>query len=433
MPLHLLGKKSWNVYNANNIARVRRDEAAAIASEEAEEQRTQQIDAERRLAILRGEAPPPLDFPNGDDEVGPHEHQSFDEDSSRRSDSGVRRKRKRQGEDDTDFELRLAREKNKERESRSNVLQRRDTSSAPIVDRAGHTDLFGDERSRAHAQNKAEAESESRRKEQEYKDQYRMRLSSAAGKAGLSKPWYSQLDGGSATMDAPSKDVWGNEDPRRKQREAQRLVKDDPLALMKEGTARTRELKAERKRLQEERDAQLKSLRRRHSSRERDRRGDGRRRSRSPRPRPRSPRRRNEYKTASRDGHEEDDRHKTTACTALSLSLALSRSLPRPTLVKRMPLSLPRQLVLSSLVLFLGDEPEGIVQMIRKTTFQAQSLAETEGFGNVALVTRSHGSWQKLNISECDLKGSDGAQIVIDQVTRSPDDISLESPAVDQV
>ncbi|CCF31962.1 hypothetical protein CH063_00727, partial [Colletotrichum higginsianum] len=60
MPLHLLGKKSWNVYNADNIARVRRDEAAAKAKEEAEEQRMQEVDAERRLAILRGEAPPPL-------------------------------------------------------------------------------------------------------------------------------------------------------------------------------------------------------------------------------------------------------------------------------------------------------------------------------------------------------------------------------------
>lgn len=54
MPLHLLGKKSWNVYNTDNIERVRRDEAAARAREEADEQRMQEEDAERRLKILRG-------------------------------------------------------------------------------------------------------------------------------------------------------------------------------------------------------------------------------------------------------------------------------------------------------------------------------------------------------------------------------------------
>ena len=33
MVLHLLGKKSWNVYNTDNVERVRKDEAEARARE----------------------------------------------------------------------------------------------------------------------------------------------------------------------------------------------------------------------------------------------------------------------------------------------------------------------------------------------------------------------------------------------------------------
>lgn len=59
MPRHLLGKKSWNVYNTDNVERVRCDEAKAAEREELEEQRMQEIDAARRTALLRGETPPP--------------------------------------------------------------------------------------------------------------------------------------------------------------------------------------------------------------------------------------------------------------------------------------------------------------------------------------------------------------------------------------
>ena len=45
MVLHLLGKKSWNVYNSENVDRVRRDEAEAKAREAAE--------AEKRAAARR--------------------------------------------------------------------------------------------------------------------------------------------------------------------------------------------------------------------------------------------------------------------------------------------------------------------------------------------------------------------------------------------
>ena len=64
MPLHLLGKKSWNVYNHDNIEAVRRDEAAAAARQEARDQVMQEQDALRRTAILRGETPPTFPSPS---------------------------------------------------------------------------------------------------------------------------------------------------------------------------------------------------------------------------------------------------------------------------------------------------------------------------------------------------------------------------------
>lgn len=267
----MLGKKSWNVYNADNIARVRRDEAAAQAAEEAEEQRMQEIDAQRRLAILRGEAPPPVEEDKDDGEPGHLVRSTCTPRNAR--DGDVRRKRKRSGEDDTDFELRLARDKNETQVSH----ERPQTSSAPIVDRAGHIDLFGDERSRAHAQKNDEAEKEARKKKREYEDQYTMRFSNAAGKEGLARPWYSQQDM-MALGEAPSKDVWGNEDPRRKAREAQRLVVNDPLAMMKQGAAKVREVREERKKLQLEREEELRRLRKEDRRREKERRHRGRER-----------------------------------------------------------------------------------------------------------------------------------------------------------
>ncbi|OLN86653.1 Uncharacterized protein C5E4.10c [Colletotrichum chlorophyti] len=183
MPLHLLGKKSWNVYNADNIARVRRDEAAAKAKEEAEEQRMQEADAERRLAILRGEEPPP----------SPPAETAEDESRSQHRDDAVprgreRKKRKRAGEDDTEFELRVARERSSAVQNANETL-RKSTSSAPIVDSAGHIDLFGEERKQGRHLKNEEAEKEAAQKKKELEDQYTMRFSNAAGKDGLVGPW----------------------------------------------------------------------------------------------------------------------------------------------------------------------------------------------------------------------------------------------------
>ncbi|KAF5687450.1 hypothetical protein FDENT_5313 [Fusarium denticulatum] len=264
MPLHLLGKKSWNVYNADNIARVRRDEAAAKAAEEAEEQRMQEIDAQRRLAILRGETPPPIE----DDEPPKDEEPPVrDRDVSQRT--STRRERKLPGEDDTDFEMRIARESENAALVRIEP-EKKSTSSAPLVDHNGHIDLLGDEKSRAHAEKNEEAEKEAKKKKQSYEDQYTMRFSNATGKDGALKPWYSQSD--AAAPDSSSKDVWGNQDPNRKERDAKRIVSNDPLAMMKKGASKVREIKQERKRFQEEREEELRQMRRDERHREKRRR-----------------------------------------------------------------------------------------------------------------------------------------------------------------
>ncbi|BGP10789.1 hypothetical protein OF846_004583 [Rhodotorula toruloides] len=56
MPIKLLQHKSWHVYSAENIARVKRDEARAAAQEEEDEQRTMLADSEARLDRLRKKA-----------------------------------------------------------------------------------------------------------------------------------------------------------------------------------------------------------------------------------------------------------------------------------------------------------------------------------------------------------------------------------------
>ncbi|KAL8925515.1 MAG: hypothetical protein Q9208_003406 [Pyrenodesmia sp. 3 TL-2023] len=257
MPLHLLGKKSWNVYNQDNIERVKRDEAAAAAREAAEEQRMQEVDAERRIQILRGIQPTAVaELPSAVD-VG-----------AERGEPSNRRERKRRriaGEDDTDRDLRFAREDQEANNTpKADVqLTQKKTSDAPLMDRRGHIDLFPMEGSRHNAPKNAEVEAEKAKKKKEYEDQYTMRFSNAAGfkQAIGEKPWYQSM--GTAQDDAvevPSKDVWGNDDPRRKERERMRVATDDPMAAMQRGVTQLREVERERKQWREERDRETRSF-----------------------------------------------------------------------------------------------------------------------------------------------------------------------------
>ncbi|KAL8896361.1 MAG: hypothetical protein Q9207_007740 [Kuettlingeria erythrocarpa] len=257
MPLHLLGKKSWNVYNHDNIERVKRDEAAAAAREAAEEQRMQEVDAERRIQILRGVEPTVIAAtPSAVDSV------------AERGEPSQKRERKRRriaGEDDTDRDLRYAREDQKAKNTPKADLQltHKKTSDAPLMDRRGHIDLFPMGGSRHNAPKNAEVEAEKAKKKKEYEDQYTMRFSNAAGfKQSIGeKPWYQSMSTGQEdAVDAPSKDVWGNEDPRRKERERIRVAADDPMAAIQKGVTQLRQVERERKQWREERDRETRSL-----------------------------------------------------------------------------------------------------------------------------------------------------------------------------
>ncbi|KAI9765175.1 MAG: hypothetical protein M1840_007768 [Geoglossum simile] len=256
MPLHLLGKKSWNVYNQDNIDRVRRDETAAKAREEEDERRMQEADAERRIQLLRGRcAAPASNAQNGDT-------------------TGRDRKRRRlAGEDDTQRDIRLA-----SLDASAMVLQSSESqakversSNAPLVGKDGHISLFPQEGSHFQVQKNPEAEAEAAKKKREYEDQFTMRFSNAAGfKQGIEKPWYSSLQPKPEdTADPVGKDVWGNDDKGRKERGRRRMEDEDPLLAMRKGVTGLREVENDRRKWKEEREEEFREINRITSRRRR--------------------------------------------------------------------------------------------------------------------------------------------------------------------
>ena len=253
----------------------------------------QEADAERRIQILRGlkvEAPP-----------APVEEQA-EAGRGRIGAPGRERKRRRiAGEDDTDRDIRFAQESNALVPAKAEMpLKSKKSSDAPITDTNGHINLFPVEGSRRHAPKNAEVEAEKAKKQKEYEDQYTMRFSNAAGfkQAIGQKPWYQTIgadgdqDGGSETI---SKDVWGNEDPRRKERETMRIAADDPLAAIQRGVAGLREAEREREKWKQEKDREMREI----EEAERRRR---KRRKRSPKD--------DDLESFSLDGPTRDDKHR---------------------------------------------------------------------------------------------------------------------------
>ncbi|KAL8695877.1 MAG: hypothetical protein Q9201_007922, partial [Fulgogasparrea decipioides] len=264
MPLHLLGKKSWNVYNQENILRVKRNEAAAAAREAAEEQRMQEVDAERRIQLFRGlKSPPAAASPAVEPAASPAIEQSTDH-----ALISSRKRRRIAGEDDTDRDIRFAKEDQALALPNTEVQVKPNKSSdAPLTDSRGYISLFpssGPDTKHHHPKH-PEVEAEKARKKKEYEDQYTMRFSNAAGfkQSVGEKPWYQSLSGArmeEGNGEVSSKDVWGNEDPRRKERERARVAKEDPMAAMQQGVAQLRDVERERKRWQEDREREIEEL-----------------------------------------------------------------------------------------------------------------------------------------------------------------------------
>ncbi|KAJ5188550.1 hypothetical protein N7491_004871 [Penicillium cf. griseofulvum] len=321
MPLHLLGKKSWNVYNADNIARVRRDEAQAKAREEEDERVMQEVDAERRIKILRGErppTPPPAPSPLSSEPGVRSDRKST-------SDAGGFRKRRRvAGEDDTDRDIRYAREDAAQAVAKREELilasRKADSAQAPILDEAGHINLFP--ATSAKMEKNHEAEAEAARKKRSYEDQYTMRFSNAAGfKETIDrKPWYSSAEqNATAPGPMPEKDVWGNEDPRRKERTQARMSANDPLMAIKRGVRQLKTTEQERKRWNDEKRREIENLKAEETRQSR------RRRRRSP-----SVDSLNGFKLDAPDGEREKDRRSSDRHHRRRRDQSRDRSYHRP-------------------------------------------------------------------------------------------------------
>lgn len=231
----------------------------------------QEVDAERRIKILRGEEPsPPPPPPSPPSHTAREKH--------REEHPGRYKKRRRlAGENDTDRDIRFAQEDAAQALARREKKVTSRSSDAPLLDSAGHFNLFPSEAAQQPGEKNAEAEKEAADKKRSYEDQYTMRFSNAAGfrQSAGQKPWYSSARGDVMAPDAmPGKDVWGNEDPMRRERETARMDANDPLAVMKKGVRQLRSVEQERKKWNEEKRRELETLKteQRRQSRHRRRR-----------------------------------------------------------------------------------------------------------------------------------------------------------------
>jgi len=271
MPLHLLGKKSWNVYNPTAIAKVRADEARSAAREEAQNELELAYQADLRLALLRGLPQPPrpaeldLDI-EAEVQSGRRKEPREKGQDDGREEKLRKMKRKRVGEDDTDMELRVAKAQMTERDNEADSGRRsgprrddrKEKESLPLVGEDGHIQLFApvSPTGPAHDARKQNPEETLRKKQQEEREGGAMRFDAAGGNRSnpATTPWHAgsaskvagtNLPDGQAT-ETIGRDAWGNEDAGRKTRDAMRMSTADPMAMMQMAQRKLKEVERER-------------------------------------------------------------------------------------------------------------------------------------------------------------------------------------------
>jgi hypothetical protein len=136
-------------------------------------------------------------------------------------------------------------------------------AAAPITDRKGNINLFPELRPDVPKKSRQSEQSREKERRKAEEEDHGMHLKAAWGRKDPNRTWYLDKDG--AVKDAEGKDVWGNEDAHRQERQAKRINSSDPLAFMKKAQRQLKEVQRDRK----ERDAELEDLRSRNS-REKD-------------------------------------------------------------------------------------------------------------------------------------------------------------------
>lgn len=213
MPLHLLQHKSYHVYSTTNIERVQRDEAAARAKEEAEEQRMQEADAEHRIRILRARAErtdTPVPIGNREEPLATVAGRSIAPDDCSQIDK-----------DETIVK-------------RPEPPGRLRKTSPALIGADGHINLFGNlenPKRRNKVEKNAEHEAEKKSKEEKLEAQYTMGLGKPAEEL---KPWYSTLDMVGEVKGRKKTDREIRKDDRSKDWR-------DPLAAIKRGVRGVKE------------------------------------------------------------------------------------------------------------------------------------------------------------------------------------------------